>query len=82
MFAINHKGILASSPTIVTRSGGIDALRAVFALWVVLFHLIPVVGAGVLFRAQEKLFSRTGKLAQMSAVTGKQDDLRHPVNSL
>jgi peptidoglycan/LPS O-acetylase OafA/YrhL len=44
MLAINHKGILASSPTIVTRSGGIDALRAVFALWVVLFHLIPVVG--------------------------------------
>jgi peptidoglycan/LPS O-acetylase OafA/YrhL len=44
MLAINHKGILASSSTIVTRSGGIDALRAVFALWIVLFHLIPVVG--------------------------------------
>jgi peptidoglycan/LPS O-acetylase OafA/YrhL len=39
----NRTGILASSPTVLTRSGGIDALRGVFALWVVLFHLMPVV---------------------------------------
>ncbi|MGP0090410.1 MAG: acyltransferase family protein [Xanthobacteraceae bacterium] len=42
MLAINRTDILALSPTILTRSGGIDALRAVFALWVVLFHLMPV----------------------------------------
>jgi peptidoglycan/LPS O-acetylase OafA/YrhL len=44
MLAINRAGILASSPPILARSGGIDALRAVFALWVVLFHLMPVAG--------------------------------------
>lgn len=44
MLAINRAGILASAPTILARSGGIDALRAVFALWVVLFHLMPVAG--------------------------------------
>jgi len=44
MLAVNRPGILASPPTTLARSGGIDALRAVFALWVVLFHLIPVAG--------------------------------------
>jgi peptidoglycan/LPS O-acetylase OafA/YrhL len=35
--------LLLSSPVALGRSGGIDALRAVFAIWVVLFHLVPLV---------------------------------------
>jgi peptidoglycan/LPS O-acetylase OafA/YrhL len=44
--------LLLSAPAVLGRSGGIDALRAVFAIWVVLFHLVPLVelvqGAGAI----------------------------------
>ena len=33
--------VLSGAPTITGRSGGIDLLRALFALWVVLAHLVP-----------------------------------------
>ncbi len=32
---------LFDAPTLIGRSGGIDAMRAVFALWVVIAHLVP-----------------------------------------
>jgi peptidoglycan/LPS O-acetylase OafA/YrhL len=50
--AKSGRSLLLSSPAVLGRSGGIDALRAVLALWVVLFHLVPVVqgvqGAGAI----------------------------------
>jgi len=33
--------LIFDTPTIKGRSGGIDALRAIFALWVVIAHLVP-----------------------------------------